>query len=425
VAAYFDGTTFPVRVDHRATIGNQIVTVNAEAPGTPNSRGSDGFRFALLAPNTTIGMACEARVTWHEFGHALLWDQLHWPNFRFAHSIGDTLAALMFAPDSQAPEPGRTFPWTIITRRHDRAVDSGFAWGGREDDTLPVGHMLSPDRAGYRREQILSSTLYHVYLAQGGSHAEAEVRRRAARYTIYLILSAIAGLSPQVPPADAGELADALMEADLFITAFEGHPGGAVHKVVRWAFEQQGFYQPPGAPRPVTRAGAPPPVDVYIDDGRGGSYAPTAGFGTAAPDIWCRRQADGELAHEQPTAGAESFVYVRVRNRGTAAADNVVARAFVCASPADETWPNRWQPLVEAQAMAPMVLAPGAAVVLGPFEWTPESEGPTMLLADADCPDDPSNAQHTLQGPIAGTVLAHLDNNAAVRTIEVALAVVA
>ncbi|MGK7939037.1 MAG: hypothetical protein AB4062_02540 [Crocosphaera sp.] len=35
-------------------------------------------------------------------------------------------------------------------------------------------------------------------------------------------------------------------------TDFEGQSGGAIHKVIRWAFEQQGLYQPPGAPRPVT-----------------------------------------------------------------------------------------------------------------------------------------------------------------------------
>ena len=40
--------------------------------------------------------------------------------------------------------------------------------------------------------------------------------------------------------------------------------GGCVHKVIRWAFETQGLYNPFGK---ITNApGAPPPVDVYIND---------------------------------------------------------------------------------------------------------------------------------------------------------------
>ena len=422
IAAYFDGTQFPVRVDHRATIGNSANAVNAQAPGNGTGTGSDGFRFALLDAGATIGMAVEARVTWHEFGHALLWDTLHSPNFPFAHSIGDTLAAILYAPELQAPDAGRTYPWTVIARRHDWPVASGFGWGGTQDDQFQVGHPFSADRAGYRREQILSSSLFRVYLALGGSHGDLAVRRRASRYMLHTIFSAIAGLSPQVPPQDAGAFAEELMQADLATTAFEGHPGGALHKAIRWAFEQQGFYQPLGAPTPVVAPGAPPPVDVFVDDGRGGGYQPTSDFGTVAPDLWCRRQADGGLTHEDPVAGAGTFVYVRVRNRGTLAADGLVARVFICGSSTDRTWPDRWQPLVPHQVTAAASLAAAGAVILGPFEWAPEQDGAHLLLADADCPDDPSNAQSTLQGKIDGVLLAHLDNNAAVRTVQVAAA---
>ena len=215
VSSYFDGTQFPVTVDHRASIGGQANTVNAEAPGNITSTGSDGFRFALLASGTTIGMAVEQRVTWHEFGHALLWDHLHRPNFRFAHSIGDTLAAILLDPESQAPDKGRTFPWTIITRRHDHAPATGFAWGGVQDDTLPVGNFLSHDRAGYKREQILSSTLFRLYLALGGGHQDIAVRRAASRRTVWLLLETVASLSPTVSPAKSEDFLRMLIEADL------------------------------------------------------------------------------------------------------------------------------------------------------------------------------------------------------------------
>ena len=46
VPAFFDGTTFPVRVDHRSSFstsnGNEV---NAQAPGNAFRNGSDGFRF--------------------------------------------------------------------------------------------------------------------------------------------------------------------------------------------------------------------------------------------------------------------------------------------------------------------------------------------------------------------------------------------
>ena len=58
----------------------------------------------------------------------------------------------------------------------------------------------------------------------------------------------------------------------------EGELGGYYWKVVRWAYEKQGLFQPPGAPVPVTTVGVLPPIDVYIDDGKG-----TANTNTGRP----------------------------------------------------------------------------------------------------------------------------------------------
>ena len=115
VPAYFDGTTFPVPVDH-AGFGD---AVNARAPGNATGTGSGGFEFGKTAAAAGApGIAADLRVVLHEFGHALLWDGVHSPNFGFAHSCGDSLAAILADPDSQlrnvgAPQPDRfaTFPW--------------------------------------------------------------------------------------------------------------------------------------------------------------------------------------------------------------------------------------------------------------------------------------------------------------------------
>ena len=264
ISSYFNGTTFPVRVDHRATIGTACpggACVNAQAPGNAAGTGSDGFRFALQATGAAVGIACDWRVVLHEFGHALLWDSVNSANFGFAHGAGDSLGAILNDPGSLAPDRFVTFPWTIITRRHDRPVAS-WAWGGPND------------LSGYFSEQILSTTLFRFYRSIGGDSASVTMQRLAARYATYLIVRGIGSLatSPITATPMATIFATALQTADISTTSFEGQPGGAYAKVMRWAFEKQGLYQPAGAPTPVTTAGAPPAVDVYIDDGRHGEY---------------------------------------------------------------------------------------------------------------------------------------------------------
>jgi len=50
VAQYFDGTTFPVRVDFYGLKGE----INAQAPGNALKNGSDGFRFGIVQPGTNL-----------------------------------------------------------------------------------------------------------------------------------------------------------------------------------------------------------------------------------------------------------------------------------------------------------------------------------------------------------------------------------
>ena len=424
VANYFNGTTFPVRVDHRVRYQNSfgILTaniVNASAPGNAAGDGSDGFRFALVERNTSVGMAVEWRVILHEFGHTILWDHVDSPNFRFAHSAGDSLAAILNDTETNAGDPGLTFPWTIITRRHDRPVAAGWAWGGSRDDPFPVGHPLSADRAGYSREQILSSTLFRLYRGTGGTHTEVAVRRFAARFVAYLIFSSIGSLTPFSQPLDAEDYSGDLSDADLGTVNFEGQPGGVVHKVIRWAFEQQGAFQPPGAPAPVTTPGDPPDVDVFINDGRVGQYDPAPEFVWTSQDIWNRRNPDAGTAHETPLAGAANSLYVRVRNRGTQAAQNVVARAFLAAPGSARLWPTDWA----AMGAGPMALAgalpSGGQTVLGPFEWNPSEAGPATALVSVSTDDDPTNLD-SITTPFAVQKLLHCDNNASAREMNVA-----
>ena len=421
---YFNGTTFPVPVDHRVSYKVSPFepptpnVVNASAPGDAQGDGSDGFRFALVQRDTTVGMAVEWRVVLHEFGHAILWDHLDSPNFRFAHSPGDSLAAILNDPESQAPDRFSTFPWTPIRRRHNRRVEDGWGWGGNMDDSWPVGHPFSKDQAGYDREQILSSTLFRYYRAIGGDHSDPALRTAASRYAAFIIFSAVGALSRVAPPLDAEDFADDLMAADQSVDEFEGLPGGTTHKVIRWAFERQGLYQLDSAPTPTIQPGSPPEVDVYIDDGRQGGYDPQSRFVFSSQDIWNRHTADGAAEHQQPVAGQLNFLYVRIRNRGPSDADNVVVNAYVTSDGGQRLWPDQWTALNPAPVAAMDVIAPHGESIVGPIHWTPANETSLALLASVSADGDASNADSVVQ-PIPVVRLAHCDNNIAGRIMSI------
>ncbi|MFZ5817639.1 MAG: hypothetical protein ACOY93_20490 [Bacillota bacterium] len=406
MATYFDGTTFPVRVDHRATIGADCSggnCVNAQAPGNVTGTGSDGFRYALAQAGQPVGIATDYRVVLHEFAHALLWDSVHSPNFGFAHSAGDALAAVLCDPGSLAPDRFQTFPWILPNRRHDRAVADGWGWGG------------ASDLGGYASEQILSTTLFRVYRSLGGDSANLDLQRYAARWTAYLIIRAIGSLatSPITPTPSASVFATALMNADLGTTLFEGIGGGAVHKVIRWGFEKQGLYRPAGAP--TTQEGAPPPVDVYIDDGRAGEYSFLPNHWSTT-EIWNRLAPDGATEHQTPIVEQTNYVYVRIKNRGTEPATGVVVRGYHCRPSTGLRWPDDWQAMETAEIALAAPLAPGGEAVVGPFEWTPHEVGHECLLAAVSATDDPANTE-TVAGPIPEWWLVRNDNNIAQRNV--------
>ncbi len=399
VVTYFDGTSFPVPVDHQGC-GTQV---NAFAIGNTTSNGMGKFINGLAAAGCPVGIAADVRVVLHEFGHALLWDHVGSPNFGWCHSAGDTLGVLLHDSGSQAPDRFLTFPFNgVIVRRHDRDVSTGWAWGGSRDDRQ------------YQSEQILSTTMFRIYRSAGGDDADAATQRFAARYLVLLIVKAIGTLT--VTSTDPRTFVTALLDADDGTTAFEGHPGGAWGKVVRWSFEQQGLFQAVGAPTPVTTAGAPPDVDVYIDDARGGGYMPYLVDVSASTDVWNRRNPDGGTTHEAPVVGVTSHAYVRVRNRGTQAANGATVRLFRGDPATALTWPGDWSATLLPQVGAPVPIPPGGDVVVGPFAWRPTLVADERLLASVSAPGDISNAE-TVNGALPARRLVPMDNNLAIRAV--------
>lgn len=406
VTTYFNNTTFPVPVDHRA-LGDAI---NAQAPGNATGTGLGKLIFGRMMPGEPVGIATDNRVVWHEFGHGLLWDHVNSPNFGFAHSAGDALAAILNDPGSQAVDRFQTFPWVqaglpSLDRRHDRAIAAGWAWFGPNWNTQ------------YGGEQVLSTTLFRLYRSIGGDAANIATRRRAADTTAYLIFKGIGLLTSTTPFPEV--YVGHLQTADLTTTTFQGIAGGALHKVVRWAFEQQGLFQPaarPGQGNTVNQVGNPPPVDVYINDGRNGGYEYQANH-WSCQDMWVRRAPDGGLTHEEPVVGTTNYLYVRVQNRGTKTAQNVRVDAYHTNPGTGLLFPDDWQPMDVPTLPAAGPLASGGSTIIGPFDFVPTQVGHECLLAIAHADDDPGN-DTTITGTIPEHRLVPFDNNIGQRNVH-------
>lgn len=411
MATYFDGTTFPVRVDHRGFFG----CVNAAAPGNALGNGSDGYYYGLAQASTLLGIATTVRVVLHEFGHAALWDNVHSPNLGIAHSIGDSLATLYGAPGSNAPDKGLTFPWLDalnpgigFDRRHDRPVAT-WAWGG------------SNDNGGYDSEQILSSSHYRAYRALGGDDPDLGEQQWASRYMMYLILHGAGSLTPASNPTAPEDWAAQLITCDNGTREFECHPGGLVHKVVRWGFEKQGAYKISPGPGLNTTPGDPPPIDLYINDGRFGEYN-WIEDACQSEDIWNRLAADGNPAHQKPVPGQVNYAYVIVRNRGSQDSNFVTVRGHhhrrckdnrCCDDIKKMIWPNDFKAM-RTNYLIHGGIAAGSYAVVGPFEWIPD-QGDCMMF-QVDTLGDYSNiARFRPDQCVTIKRLVPFDNNVAIR----------
>jgi hypothetical protein len=337
----------------------------------------------------------------------------------FAHSVGDSVAAIHFDPDSQVPKDPHTFPWIpgLQNREHVRDIHQGWAWG------LPPPQGC--DDQAYHSEQILSTTLFRLYRALGVGLPLGAERRDAADLVVYLIFRAIGNLPLHaITPTSVDAFATALIDADVGTTSFQKVPGGAVHKVIRWSFEKQGLYRLPSTL--PGNEGDPPDVDVCIDDGRAGEYQDIASFPPTS-EMWNRLASDGGNVHEAPRPGATGYLYVRVHNRGTQDASSVRVSVFVSKPGANLqrlTWPADWQLLPGMPVSAKGPVPSGKSDVVGPIKWAPRVSGELALLASVSADGDLSNIDTRsvlpcAKGPIANARLVPFDNNLAERTLVV------
>jgi hypothetical protein len=426
VSTYMANTVFPVPVDIRC-----FDVVNAHCVGD----GMGGIGHAGYGVMDTsiagdpLGRACDPRVHLHEvLGHGILYEAVDGPNMGFTHSAGDSLSLIYFDPDSNCRgldgtpvgKPGDLrftyVPWhPSLNRRCDRDVAAGWAWNGSRDD------------GGYGSEEILATTLFNFYRSIGGDHPNLGRREFASRMAMYLVMRGIGDLTPATNPQYAREFASVLIATDALNWTSEGVFGGAYNKVIRWAFERQGEYQTPlvtngsAADGTITTAGDPPDVDVYIDDGRAGEY-PFQHVHWHTTTIWNRRAADGIDAHQEPELGSTNYAYLKIRNRGTQQAQNVVAYGYHTKPGAGLNWPADFEAFDTPSINVGTVNANNTEEkIVGPFEWVPNinAYGHDCMLMVVKADGDASNVDNFTAGEtIPEWRLVPNDNNVGQRNVS-------
>lgn len=473
---YFRFAALPLTVRYRAGIvpgpGHDGRTTNAQVLWLTESMTKNGVlipgeletRFALADLQSSIeysplGVVTDQRWCWHEFSHVLICAATGDLEYRFAHSSGDAMGAILCDPYSRLATDTNwrsvTFPWVgLPARRHDRNARQGWSWSGSlYGKERTYAHGLC-DRRGYWSEQMLSTTLFNIYRSLGGDSdlgsaqgtATADIRDAASAYTLCLIMQANQFLGPvAVTPVKTPDgFATALISADIAIDTFEWNGtircGGSAHKVIRWAFENQGLYQTSNS---HDAPGAPPPVDIFIADQRAliyshppetrllrGGYDPapldTTSWHTTDDWLWVQPHKGGKKV-DKATAKSKNYAYVKIGNRGHVTAMAVEATVW-CAKltgGALPPWPDAaWTELPGPGTSADI---PGTKTKkFGPFLWdSPQAGTSYALLAIATCADDRSNADTATMLPCATSpgrtdYLVACDNNLGLRRIDVA-----
>ncbi|MCU7874786.1 MAG: choice-of-anchor D domain-containing protein [Candidatus Thiodiazotropha sp. (ex Lucinoma borealis)] len=396
---YFDGTIFPINVDHRGFSGSN----NGHCIGD-----GDGIEHACYGRidntgGTPTGNASDWYLVLHELGgHGILYDHVNSANFGFAHSAGDSFGMILNDPYSGWHNGGNNdrfmlWPYSNLGRRSDRDPANGWGWGGTND----VG--------SYSSEQILSTTLFRVYRSIGGDSDNFTRREFSAHLMAYLMLRAVGTLSPATNPNSPAGFLDALLTADAGDWTTRGVSGGAYAKVLEWSFERQDLND-----------GDPPLVDVYIDDGRDGEYEYLANH-RATTTIWNRHQPDGGGAHQDPVIGT-NYAYVRVRNRGSSTANQVNVRGFHCKPLEGHVWPVDFKTMDTTEIGAPSIQPNDVEeIVVGPFAWVPNpnEDGDDSIMMVVSAEGDPDNADKYHGGrTIEDWRLVPNDNNIAIRTVQ-------
>jgi hypothetical protein len=431
------------------------------ALGNLSTRARKRWNGVDRSPAEPLGFAADTRWLCHEMAHVILMATLGELELRFAHSMGDGLAAIIGDPRSSRATDGirwrgYTFPWVFVPRRHDRCILHGWGWTGQIG--RPLREVPDSERLrqkGYLTEQILSTSLFRMYRCLGGDTVNPDsgdpdlrAREQASAYAVFLIMEALRMLgNPGVVPASRVELFVAALinvdEANETETFPPGAPpanrvrwiGGCATKVISGAFQAQGMDAGAG----VFHAPGLPDVDIYVQDRRDttemfpgaqvshgpGSYVPVsldwAGLIAVPPDA----RVPDWFAHGDAMRRTNGDMEVTVGNRGTLIAANVTVRLWHVAWP-DGDPPPLWDRALWTESVnirPPQPIPPDGAVVFPGFAL-PAAPGRHLVLVEAMCASDPANSDPASNLPCSRRAtplneLVPMDNNLGLTVIQV------
>lgn len=108
--------------------------------------------------------------------------------------------------------------------------------------------------------------------------------------------------------------------------------------------------------------------DNLTDDGT----VPTGGWHAHSPDLWVKQNDDpipilaydANPPHENPMGGQDNYVFMRVKNKGTAASNEVYLRTYIKHFAGfDFTYPTEWQPTTRPGDPVPTPLVTGTYLI--------------------------------------------------------------
>jgi hypothetical protein len=106
-----------------------------------------------------------------------------------------------------------------------------------------------------------------------------------------------------------------------------------------------------------------------------------------SPDIWVRNNDDGGMAHQDPIANRQNWVYFIVRNRGTAASSGADTAKAYWHQPSLGIKCGDWAQIDTGKTIASIPANNGSQLLK--FTWTPTRTGHTCLHGEINSNDDP------------------------------------
>ena len=128
---------------------------------------------------------------------------------------------------------------------------------------------------------------------------------------------------------------------------------------------------------------------------------------------------DGGGVHQEPEVGQTNFAYVRIKNRGTQAATNVVVKGFHALPGVGLVFPTDWVAMATPLLNAPNIAANNSVgVIVGPFKWMPSQVGHECMFFSVSAKGDAGNIDGHVVGPIPEWRLVPHDNNIGQRNVH-------